>query len=42
MVPDDVMIWKRSPHYRFFERGIHRSQVDSLHKGPVTRDSIFI
>ena len=31
----DVMAWKCFPHYWPFVRGIHRSPVDSPHKGPV-------
>ena len=34
---DGVMILKGSPHYWPFVRGIHRSSVDSPHKGPVMR-----
>ena len=30
---DDVIKWKRFPHYWCFVRGIHRWPVDSLHKG---------
>ena len=33
----DVMKWKHFKHYWPFVRGIHRSPVDSLHKGPVIR-----
>ena len=33
----DVFKWKRFPRYWPFARGIHRSPVDSHHKGPVTR-----
>ena len=33
---DDVMTWKRLPLCLCFGRGIHRSPVDSLHKGRVT------
>ena len=32
---DDVMAWKRLPHYWPFVRGIHRSPVDSHHEGSV-------
>ena len=32
---DDVMTWKRFRRYWPFVRGIHRSPVDSPHKGPV-------
>ena len=32
---DDVAPWKRIPRYWPFVRGIHRSPVDSPHKGPV-------
>ena len=32
----DARQWKRFPRCRPFVMGIHRSQVDSLHKGPVT------
>ena len=34
---DDVIIWKLFPRSWPFVRGIHRSQVNSPHKGPVTR-----
>ena len=30
---DDVIKWKHFPRYWPFERGIHRSPVNSLHKG---------
>ena len=30
---DDVIKWKNFPRYWPFVRGIHRSQVNSLHKG---------
>ena len=30
---DDVIKWKHFPRYRLFVRGIHRSPVNSLHKG---------
>ena len=30
---DDVIKWKHFPRYRPFVRGIHRSQVNSPHKG---------
>ena len=30
---DDVIKWKHFPRYRSFVRGIHRSPVNSLHKG---------
>ena len=30
---DDVINWEHFPRYRPFERGIHRSPVDSPHKG---------
>ena len=30
---DDVIKWKHFTHYRPFVRGIHRSRVNSLHKG---------
>ena len=39
---DDVMIWKCFPHYWPFVRGIHRSLVDSPHKGPVIWGFEFI
>ena len=32
-VHDDVMKWKHFPRYWPFVRGIHRSPVNSLHKG---------
>ena len=31
---DDVIKWKHFPHYWPFVRGIHRSPVNSPHKGP--------
>ena len=31
--PDDVIKWKHFPRYWPFVRGIHRSPVNSLHKG---------
>ena len=34
---DDVIKWKHFPRYWPFVRGIHRSTVNSPHKGPVTR-----
>ena len=34
---DDVMAWKRFPHYGPFVRGIHRLSVDSSHKESVMR-----
>ena len=34
---DDVIKWKHFPRYWPFVRGIHRSPVNSPHKGPVTR-----
>ena len=34
---DDVIKWKHLPRYWPFVRGIHRSPVNSPHKGPVTR-----
>ena len=34
---DDVMEWKHFSHYWPFVRGIHRSPVVALHKGPVMR-----
>ena len=30
---DDVIKWRHFPHYWPFARGIHRSPVNSLHKG---------
>ena len=33
---DDVIKWERFPQYWPFVRGIHRSPMDSPHKGPVT------
>ena len=36
-VHDDVIKWKHFPRYWPFVRGIHRSPVNSPHKGPVTR-----
>ena len=38
---DNIMPWKFFPRYWLFCRGIHRSPVDSTHKGPVTRVLIF-
>ena len=35
IVYDNVMAWKFFSHYWPFVRGIHRSTVDSPHKGPV-------
>ena len=32
-IHDDVIKWKHSPHYWPFVRGIHRSLMDSPHKG---------
>ena len=32
-VRDDVIIWKHFPRYWSFVRGIHRSQLNSPHKG---------
>ena len=32
-IHDDVIKWKHFPHYWAFVRGIHRSPVNSLHKG---------
>ena len=34
---DDVIKWKHFPRYWTFVRGIHRSPVNSPHKGPTTR-----
>ena len=34
---DDVIKWKLFPCYWPFARGIHRSPVNSPHKGPATR-----
>ena len=39
-VYDDVMTWKCYPHCWPFARGIHRSPMDSPHKGPVMRISV--
>ena len=33
MLPDDIIKWRHFPHYWPFVRGIHRSQVNSPHKG---------
>ena len=43
MLHDDVMTWKRYLNIWPFERGIHRSPVDSTRKGPDMRscDVIF-
>ena len=38
---DDVIKWKHFPRYRPFVRGIHRSPVDSLHKGQWHRALMF-
>ena len=35
---DDVMKWKQFPHYWRYVRGIYRSPVDSLQKGPLMRN----
>ena len=35
-IPDDVIKWKYFPRYWPFVWGIHRSPVNSPHKGPVT------
>ena len=41
-LPDhEVTQWNHIPRYRPFVMGIHRSPVDSLHKGPVTRTALF-
>ena len=34
VIHDDVIKWKHFPRYWPFVRGIHRSPVNSLHKGP--------
>ena len=39
-IPCYVMKWKHFPRYWPFVRGIHRSPVDSPHKGPVTRSFV--
>ena len=38
---DDVIKWKHFPHYWPFVRGIHRSPVNSLHKGRWCRALMF-
>ena len=38
---DDVIIWKHFPHYWPFVRGIHRSPVNSPHKGQWRRALMF-
>ena len=35
---DNVMIWRRFPHFLAFVKGVQRSLMDSLHKGPVIRN----
>ena len=40
-IHDGIMTWKRFSQYRSFVRGIHRSQKDSPHKGPVVRSFNF-
>ena len=41
---EDVVSWKRFPHYWPFVRGIHRWPVNSPRKGPVMRivDAYFV
>ena len=41
MFHDDVIKWKHFPRYWSFVRGIHRSPVNSLHKGQWRRALIF-
>ena len=41
MYHDDVIIWKYSPRYWLFMRGIHRSPVDSPHKRQWREASMF-
>ena len=38
---DDVIKWKHFPHYWPFVRGIHRSPVNSPHKGQWRGDLMF-
>ena len=38
---DDVIKWKHFPRYWPFVRGIHRSPVDSTHKGQRRGDLMF-
>ena len=38
---DDVIKWKHFPRYRSFVRGIHRSPVNSRHKGQWRRALMF-
>ena len=40
-VHDDVIKWKHFPRYWPFMRGIHRSPVNSLHKGQWRGDLMF-
>ena len=40
-VHDDVIKWKHFPHYWPFVRGIHRSPVNSPHKGQWRRALVF-
>ena len=39
--PDDVIKWKHLPRYWSFVRGIHRSSVNSPHKGQWRRSSML-
>ena len=39
--PDDVIKWKHFPRYWPFVRGIHRSSVNSPHKGQWRGDLVF-
>ena len=41
LIHDDVIKWKPFPRYWPFVRGIHRSPVNSLHKGQWRGASIF-
>ena len=41
-IHDDVIKWKHFPRYRPFVRGIHRSPVNSPHKGQWRRALMFL
>ena len=41
LLHDDVIKWKHFPRYRPFVRGIHRSPVNSPHKGQWRRALMF-
>ena len=42
LIHDDVIKWKLFPRYWPFVWGIHRSPVNSPHKGPVMRTLMFL